>query len=612
MLWKVSWPYLRQHWGALLAVILLQLLSTIAALSLPDLNASIIDNGVVTGDVGTVWRLGGVMLGVSAAQGVAAAFAVYYAAQLAMGLGAYLRARVFDHVQNLSAREVHDFGAPSLITRSTNDVQQIQMVVLMIFNFMISAPIMGVGGVIMALRMNLRLGWILAVVVPAIAVIVVAAWRVLNPRFLEQQERLDKMNTVLREELSGIRVIRAFVRQGQFQQRYTDANSSLRRVALGIGAVFAVLFPLLGIIANTGSVAVIWFGGRLVESGQMEIGALFAYISYLAMIFGATMMASMMFFMLPRAAVTAKRVNTVLATPSSVVLAPKDLEVSIPAPPLTFSLERACVQYPGAEEAVLDGVDVTLAPGTTTAVIGATGSGKSTLANLFPRLLDPSSGAAMVNGVNLRDVNAEALRRQIGFVPQSAYLFSGTIASTVSGVPEPNQEQRARVERSLQAAAATEFVAELEDGIDHRVEPGGKNFSGGQRQRLTMARALYREAQLYVFDDSFSALDYSTDAQIRNSLRDYVGDAAVLVVAQRVATIRHADQILVLEDGHIVGRGTHQQLLDDCPTYQQIVASQEQERPRGGDDPAGEGPPLEPSSLQSPALPHSQEEEHRA
>ncbi|WRS30994.1 ABC transporter ATP-binding protein [Actinomycetaceae bacterium MB13-C1-2] len=575
MIWKVSSPYLRRHWGAVVLIVLLQLVATVSALALPDMNAEIINNGVMVGDVATVWRLGGVMLAISALQGLAAGFAVYYAARIAMGLGAYLRGRVFDHVQELSAREVHDFGAPTLITRATNDVQQIQMVVLMIFNFMITAPIMGVGGVVMALRLNMKLAWVLAVVVPLTAIIVVIAFRILNPLFLSQQERLDRMNTVLREELTGIRVIRAFNREDEFEGRYTSANTALKHVALRVGAVFAVLFPLLQLVASAGSVAVLWFGGQLIDTGQMEVGTLFAYISYLFIIFNAVMMAAMMFFMLPRATVTARRINDVLETDSSVVPAQEDKRVSLPDTPLTFSLAHATVQYPGAEEPVLQNVDVVLRPGTTTAVIGATGSGKSTLANLFPRLMDPSSGTVLADGIDVRQIDPLELRERIGFVPQTSYLFSGTVASTVSGVENPDEQQLARVTRSLKGSASTEFVANLDGGLDHSVEAGGKNFSGGQRQRLTMARALYRKADLYIFDDSFSALDYATDAQIRNSLREYVGEAAVLIVGQRVATIRHADRILVLEDGHVVGQGTHSELLRTCPTYQQIVDSQE-------------------------------------
>lgn len=575
MIWRVSWPYLRMHKSRLVGILLLQLLAAIGALLLPDLNAAVIDDGVVSGDVATVWKLGGVMLAVSAIQGVAQGFAVYYSARMAMGLGAHLRSAIFDHIQDLSVREVHQLGAPSLITRSTNDIQQIQMVVLMIFTFIVTAPMMGIGGIFMALRTNVHLGWILAAIVPTIAAIVIFAWRLLNPLFLSQQQRLDGLNTVLREELSGIRVIRAFVRQKMFSTRYTDANTALKRIALRIGAVFALIFPLLSIVASFGSVAVIWFGSRLIDTGEMEIGQLFAYISYLAIIFGATMMASMMFFMLPRAEVTARRVQEVFSTAPSVTAPPANDLKEFPNGKLSFALKDATVQYPGAEEPVLKDISVELTPGTSTAIIGTTGSGKSTMASLFPRLMDPSGGAVLVNGIDVRDLDPETLRSHIGFVPQTAYLFSGTIASTVSGVDHPDAEQVERIERALRATASAEFVSKLDDRLEHEVEPGGKNFSGGQRQRLTMARALYRDADLYIFDDSFSALDYATDAEIRNSLRHYVGDAAILIVAQRVATIRHVDTILVIEDGRIVGRGTHRFLVENCPTYRQIVESQE-------------------------------------
>ena len=574
MLWRVTWPYLKAHWHQVAAVVILQVISTICALFLPDLNASIIDEGVVTGDVNRVWVLGAVMLAVSAAQGITAGFAVYLAALVAMGLGADLRSKVFTRVQEFSSREVHDLGAPSLITRSTNDVQQIQMVILMIFNFMIAAPIMGVGGIVMTLRMNAQLASLLIVLVPLITIVITIAFIILNPLFRSQQDRLDRMNTVLREELSGIRVIRAFVRQDEFSNRYTGANDSLKTVALRIGAVFAVMFPLLQLIFSMATIGVVWFGGHLVDSGSMEIGALLAFISYFAMIFGATMTSSMLFFMLPRATVTSRRINEVLSTTPSVATPSPAVLVPFPTDRPTFAFDNVEVQYPGAEEPVLQGVDATLLPGTVTAVIGSTGSGKSTFANLLPRLMDPSAGAITVNGTDVRNFDPDTLRSHIGFVPQSAYLFSGTIASTVSGVDDPSPEQRARVERALEGAQATEFVSLLEDGLDTRVDPGGRNFSGGQRQRLTMARALYKAADLYVFDDSFSALDYATDAAIRNNLTTYVGGAAVLIVAQRIATIRHADQILVLDHGEIVARGPHDQLVRTSDTYRQIVQSQ--------------------------------------
>lgn len=572
MLWTVTWPYLRSHSKRVAGAIFLQVIATVAALFLPDLNAAIIDEGVVAGDVSRVWTLGLIMLGVSAIQGISSGYAVYISARLAMGLGAWLRARVFESVQGFSSREVHDIGAPSLITRSTNDIQQIQMVVLMIFNLMIAAPIMAVGGIVMTMNMNVKLSALLVIVVPVIGVVVGIAFSILRPLFASQQSRIDNMNTVLREELSGIRVIRAFVRQDEFGRRYTDANDSLKNVALKIGAVFAAIFPLLQLVFSLGTVAVVWFGGRLVDSGSMEVGALLAFISYFAMIFGATMTASMLFFMLPRAAVTSKRVNEVLKTKPT-VKSPAD-PLPIPGEDLIFKLRDVAVRYPGAEEPVLHDINASLEPGTVTALIGSTGSGKSTFANLLPRLMDPSGGMVTVNGINLREVDPVKLRQRIGFVPQTAYLFSGTIASTVSGVDDPSPEVRERVRTALEGSQALEFVAKLQDGMDTPVEAGGRNFSGGQRQRLAMARALYREADLYVFDDSFSALDYETDAKIRNSLRKYVGSAAVLIVAQRIATIRHAHQILVLDKGAIVGCGTHDELLESCETYREIVESQ--------------------------------------
>ncbi len=574
MLVRLTWGYVKTHLVEVLAIAVLQVFATIAALYLPDLNARIIDEGVAVGDTAQIWHLGLIMLAASLAQGVATAIAVFLGARVAMGVGAWLRREVFTHAQAFSAQDVHDFGAPSLITRATNDIQQIQMVILMTFIIMIQAPIMGVGGVVMALRQDLSLSRLLLILVPVLAVVVGFIMARLTPLFAVQQTRIDRMNTVLREELTGIRVIRAFVRQPLVRSRYRDANDNLRSIALRIGSLFAVMFPAVMIVISLSTVAVLWFGGHLIDSGDMQIGALFAFINYLGLIFQAVMMAAMMFIMVPRANVSAGRVHDVLAHPVSVASPAPDTAASSLEGRWSFAYRDVSLRYPGAEVPVLDDIDLDLTPGTTTAVIGATASGKTTLVNLLPRLMDPTEGAVTASGIPVPNLDLAELRRHIAVVPQHSYLFSGTIASTVAGVPEPDAEQRTRVEWALEGAQATEFVIDLVDGIDAPVEPGGTNFSGGQRQRLSIARALYREADLYVFDDSFSALDYATDARLRLALPSYVHGAAILIVAQRVATIRHADTIIVLDDGHIVGRGTHGTLMDTCPTYREIVASQ--------------------------------------
>ncbi|MDN6794177.1 MAG: ABC transporter ATP-binding protein/permease [Propionibacterium sp.] len=572
MLFHLAWTYLRTRLGEVLVTIALQVLATVAALYLPDLNARIIDEGVALGDTGFIWRMGAAMMAVTLAQAIATGFAVFLGARISMGLGAWLRHRIFTHAQAFSAQDVHTFGAPSLITRSTNDVQQVQMVTLMTFVIMIQAPIMGVGGVVMALRQDASLSRLLLILVPVLAVVVGLIMVRLSPLFSVQQTRIDHMNTVLREELTGIRVIRAFVRQRFVRQRYDDANHELRSVALKIGTLFALMFPAVMVVISVSNVAVLWFGGHLIDSGDMQIGALFAFINYLGLIFQGVMMAAMMFIMVPRANVSATRIHAVLDH------APSVADTSAPLPPpagrWTFALRGVTLRYPGAEEPVLEGIDLDLTPGTTTAVIGSTASGKTTLVNLLPRLMDPTSGAVEASGVPVDRLEVAELRRHIAMVPQHAYLFSGTIAETVSGVPAPDAAQRERVEWALQGAQATEFVSRLDAGIDSRVEPGGTNFSGGQRQRLSIARALYRRADLYVFDDSFSALDYATDARLRLGLPDYVQGGAVLIVAQRVATIRHAETIVVLEDGKVVGRGTHAELMESSQTYREIVASQ--------------------------------------
>ena len=602
MLFRFVWRYLRTRLLEVIGIIVLQVIATIAALNLPSLNARIIDEGVAQGDTDLIWKLGAIMMGITLVQVVTTAFAVYFGARTAMGLGAWARHRLFTHVQSFSAQNMHDFGAPSLITRSTNDVQQIQMVTLMTFLIMVQAPINGIGGVLMAVRQNQRLSLLLLVVVPILAVVVGIIMAFLASQFARLQKRIDTMNTVLREELTGIRVIRAFVRQPFIRERYDSVNASVRSVYLRIGILFSIMFPSVTLIISMSSVAVVWFGGSLIDSGNMQIGALFAFINYLGMIFMAVMMAAMMFVMVPRAGVAAHRVTEVLDAAPTVVTpaeaqSPSNMathidegdaaasedshhDTTLDQGQWVFSLDHVSVHYDGALSPVLDDISITLKPGTTTAIIGSTASGKTTLVNLLPRLMDPTGGTIRVNGVDARDIDLAQLRQRIAMVPQHAYLFSGTIAQTVSGLLDVTRtdnltdEQLSRVERALEGAQATEFVSKLDGGVNYDVDPGGSNFSGGQRQRLSIARALYRDADLYIFDDSFSALDYATDARLRAGLSDHTGNAAIVVVAQRVASIRHADTIIVLEDGHIAGRGTHEDLMKSCTTYQEIVASQ--------------------------------------
>ncbi|MDO4258183.1 MAG: ABC transporter ATP-binding protein [Actinomycetaceae bacterium] len=576
MLLLLCWQYLRTRLRDVALILFLQVAAALAGLNLPDINARIIDEGVATGSTGVIWSLGGLMLAIALVQGVCTALAVWFGAKVSMGLGAWLRHRVFTHAQRLSIQDVHHYGAPSLITRSTNDVQHIQMVVLMSFSIMVTAPIMGIGGVIQAVRQNLELSGVLAVLIPLlIAIFGILSFK-LYPIFGQLQVRTDEINTVLREELTGIRVIRAFARIPFISDRYRTANDNLRDVSMILGAIFAVLFPLVGLVVNAANVAVVWFGAGLVDSGQANIGALFAFLNYVGMIFMAVMLSSMVFMMVPRASVCAQRIHEILDHQPTVFSPETGKKADSPelSSQWSFALDNASMQYPGAESAVLENIDLPLPAGTTTAIIGATGAGKTTLVNLLPRLMDPTGGHVLANGIPVDQIDLGDLRGRIAVVPQRAHLFSGTIASAVSCSNDLDEAGRERVRWALAGAQALEFVDRLEDGIDSPVEPGGKNFSGGQRQRLCIARALYRQADLYIFDDSFSALDQATDAALRRGLPEYVGNAAVVVVAQRVASIRTADVIIVLDHGQIVGRGRHEDLLQTCPTYKEIVDSQ--------------------------------------
>jgi len=563
--------HLRPYLGAVLLSVVLQVVQVVATLLLPSLNADIIDQGVASGDTGEIIRIGVVMLAVSLVQVVAAVAAVYFGSRAAMGFGRDLRRRVFEHVQRFSAQEMGHFGAPTLITRTTNDVQQIQMVAFMTFAMMIMAPILLVGGVVMALREDVELSVILVFSVPLLAgIVALVVWRMV-PLFRAMQRRIDDINRVMREQIAGIRVVRAFVREDHESQRFAVANERLFDVSLRTGKIMAFMFPLVMLVLNVTSAAVLWFGAGRVESNQMEVGALVAFLSYIAYILMAVMMSTMMFVMVPRAMVSAERIGEVLEAVPTVH--PPAVPVA-PAPDGRGRVELRGVEfrYPGAERAVLHGVDLVAEPGTTTAIIGSTGSGKSTLLHLVPRLFDVTAGSVLLDGVDVRELDPNTLWSRLGFVPQRPYLFSGTIRSNLLfGKPDATEDE---LWHALEVAQARPFVESLPEGLDAEIVQGGSNVSGGQRQRLAIARALVRRPSVYLFDDSFSALDYATDAALRAALVPETRGAAVIVVAQRVATIRHAHRIVVLENGAVVDAGTHTELLARSETYQEIVYSQ--------------------------------------
>ncbi len=568
-------PLLRQRLAPyrtwLVAVVALQFVGVLAMLYLPSLNASIIDDGVVPGDTALIWRLGGVMLAVSFVQIVCSVGAAWFGARTATAFGRDLRRDLFQRVGTFSTREVQEIGAPSLITRTTNDVQQVQMLVVMTCLIAVSSPIMMVGGVLMALREDLGLGWILAVVVPALFLSVGFVISRMVPSFRAMQSRIDEVNRVLREQIAGIRVVRAFVRERHETERFAVANEDLTDVAVRAGRWMATMFPLAMLVVNVSSVGVVWFGGHRVDAGQMEVGALTAFLSYLMQILMSVMMATFMLMQVPRSAVCAERISEVLTTETSVRRSadPRPLD---PSRRGHLDLEAVTFAYPGAEAPVLSDCSLSARPGQVVAVIGSTGAGKSTLVNLVPRLFDATAGTVRVAGVDVRDLDPEVLWAELGVVPQKAYLFSGTIRSNLAhGLPDATEEQ---MWDALEVSQARDFVAALPEGLDSPVAQGGTNFSGGQRQRLAIARAVVRRPAIYLFDDSFSALDLTTDARLRAALRPVTTQATVVVVAQRVSTIRDADVIVVLEDGRVVGRGSHEELLTDCPTYQEIVESQ--------------------------------------
>jgi ATP-binding cassette subfamily B multidrug efflux pump len=570
MLLRLVRTYLRPYRGALLAVVALQLVGTVAMLYLPSLNADIIDRGVVTGDTGYILRVGTVMLGVTLVQVACAIAAVWFSARNAMGFGRDVRAALFARVGTFSAREVQHFGAPSLITRGTNDVQQVQMLVLMGGTLMVSAPIMMVGGIVMAIHVNAGLSWLVAAIVPVLGLSIGFIVTRMVPSFRLMQERIDEVNRLLREQITGVRVVRAFVTEQHETERFAQANDDLTQVAVTAGRWLAAMFPTVMLVANVASVGVLWFGGHRVEAGQMQVGDLTAYLAYLMQIVMSVMMATFMMMMIPRSAVCADRITEVLDTETSVP--PPTQPVTELAEHGTLRFENVTYSYPGADVPVLHDVSFEARPGQTVAIIGSTGAGKSTLVNLVPRLFDATGGRVVVDGVDVRDLDPELLWSRLGLVPQRAFLFTGSVADNVRyGRPEATDEE---VWDALEVAQARDFVERMPDGLDSTVAQGGANLSGGQRQRLAIARAVVRRPEVYLFDDSFSALDLTTDARLRAALRPITREATVVVVAQRVSTIRDADVVIVLEDGRVVGRGSHDELLETCGTYQEIVASQ--------------------------------------
>ncbi len=570
MLIRILRTYLRPYRRPITLVVVLQLIQTLATLYLPTLNADIIDNGVVRGDAGYIMHTGGVMLAVTVVQIFGSIGAVYFGARTSMALGRDVRLTIFDRVQDFSAREVGHFGTPSLITRTTNDVQQVQMLALLSFTLMVSAPIMAVGGVLLALDQDVPLSSLLLVIVPLLAIVVSLIISRMRPLFRLMQTRLDGINRVLREQISGVRVIRAFVRDPGERRRFEGANTELMDVSLGVGRLMALMFPTVLLVLNVSSVAVLWFGGHRVASGAMQIGAMTAFLAYLIQILISVMMATFMFMMVPRAEVSAERIQEVLDTRSSVV--PPASPVRPERPAGVLELRGVEFRYPGAEKAVLRGVDLVARPGEVTAVIGSTGSGKTTLLNLIPRLFDATAGSVRIDGVDVRQLDPAALAAAIGLVPQRPYLFSGTVASNLRyGNPDASDEE---LWRALEIAQARDFVERMPEGLDAPIAQGGTNVSGGQRQRLAIARALVHRPSIYLFDDSFSALDYATDAALRAALARETTGATVVIVAQRVATIRHADTIVVIDDGRVVGSGTHHELMDSNQTYREIVLSQ--------------------------------------
>src|SRR6476469_2312992 len=563
---RYSKPYLPY----IAAVVVFQLASTIAALYLPSLNAQIIDEGVSRGDTDYIWRTGGLMLGVALVQVVTAIAGVYFGSKAAMAFGRDLRRGVFRRVSSFSARDVNVFGAPTLITRGTNDVQQVQMLMLMALNFMVATPIMCIGGIVMALREDLNLSWLVWVSVPLLVVVVGYLVVRLMPLFRSMQRKIDRINAVLREQIIGIRVVRAFVREPFETERFGVANKDLTDVSLKIGSLFVLMFPAIGMILHVSTAAVLWFGGQRADAGEMQVGSLTAFLQYLLQILMAVMMGTFMAMMIPRASVCADRIGEVLDVEPSIhdpkaPVAPAEKKGRVEFRDVTF-------KYPGAEAPVLSNISFTAEPGQTLAIIGSTGAGKTTLVSLLPRLYDVASGDVLLDGVPVTSLDRDEITSRVATVPQKPYLFSGTIEHNLRFGKTDATDQE--LWDALETAQAKDFVMEKSSGLNRRVAQGGTNVSGGQRQRLCIARALVTKPKGFLFDDSFSALDVATDARLRAALKGTTADATVIIVAQRISTITEADQILVLDNGRIVDRGTHEELLETSSTYKESVESQ--------------------------------------
>lgn len=570
MLLRLIREHLRPYAVPVAVIVLFQLVATLTNLYLPSLNGQIIDDGVAKGDTAYIVRTGGIMLVVSLVNILATVVVAYHAASTSAGLARDLRGEVFDRVQSFSAQELSRFGAPTLISRNTNDITQVQTVVNMGLMFMVSIPIMMVGGIIMALREDVGLSWLVAVAVPLLGIIVGLIVVRMLPWFRRMQESVDAVNRILREQITGIRVVRAFVREDFEERRFDEANAAYTGTALAVGRLFSTVFPLVMFVFNAASVAVLWFGARRVDSGEMEVGALMAFMTYLVQILMSVMFGVMMSMMIPRASVSAGRITEVLDTPSSV------LDPASPSPiphgPVAVEFRGVSFAYPGADHPVLSDISFVARPGETTAIVGSTGSGKTTLLSLVPRLYDVTGGAVLIGGLDIRQAQQTDVWNRLGLVPQKPFLFGGTVASNLRfGDPEATDDE---LWEALRVAQAEDFVSAMAGGLDAPISQGGTNVSGGQRQRLAIARALVRRPEVYLFDDSFSALDLATDARLRSALRPHIEQATVIVVAQRVSTIIEADQIIVLDDGAVVGAGRHTELLESCPTYVEIVQSQ--------------------------------------
>lgn len=573
MLWGLLRQYVRPYRGLLSVVAGLQVVSTLASLYLPTVNAAIIDDGVAKGDTGTIVELGMVMLGVTALQVVCAVGAVYFGSRAGMGFGRDLRSAIFDRVTRFSAEDTARFGAPSLLTRTTNDVGQIQLLVQLTCTMLITAPIMSVGGIFMAIHQDAGLSWLLLVSIPVLAV--ANYWIVshLLPIFRRMQQLIDNINRVLRDQLTGIRVIRAFAREPLERDRFAEANQTLSDTALDAGRWQALMLPVTTLVINISSVALIWFGGLRIDAGQMQVGSLIAFLSYFMQILMAVLMATFMLIIIPRAAVCAERIDEVLQTRPGIDTPPDAVRPE--AVRGEIRLEAATFCYPGADQPVVEDVSFTAHPGTTTAIVGSTGSGKSTLISLICRLYDVTAGAVRIDGIDLRDYDIERLWSLIGLVPQRGYLFTGTVADNLQLGAEPGHvATEDEMWEALRVAAADDFVRAHADGLQMRVAQGGMNFSGGQRQRLAIARAVIRRPSVYLFDDAFAALDVHTDIRVRTALREVSAEATVVVVSQRLSTVAQADQVIVVDDGRVVGVGTHDSLLADCPTYAEFAESQ--------------------------------------